>query len=171
MRMPGFATPYAPSTFAGVRSRPASHGTDIVEAREGEVMSTARSLSLVFSAGALGGLAKSVVAWGAGKLGFARALGVATAPALGPAWLYPHIVWGGLWGALFLIPVTGWGWIRRGLLLSLAPSVVQLFVVFPLKTKAGVVGLALGALTLLAVLFFNAVWGMVASFWLSVARA
>jgi len=133
-------------------------------------MPAARSLSLFFSAGALGGLANGIVIWAVGKLGFTHALGVAITPALTPGWLYPHIVWGGLWGALFLIPV-GWGWVRKGLLFSLGPSLVQLFLVFPLKTKAGVLGLALGALTPLAVLFFNAVWGVVASFWLTVVRA
>jgi hypothetical protein len=130
----------------------------------------ARSLSLFFSAGALGGLANSLVMWAVGKLGLAHTLGVTVAPALTPGWLYPHVVWGGVWGALFLIPL-GWGWVRKGLFLSLGPSVAQLFLVFPLKTKAGVLGLALGALTPLAVLFFNAVWGVVASFWLTVVRA
>jgi hypothetical protein len=132
-------------------------------------MPAARSLSLFFAAGALGGLANSLVLWVVGKLGFAHTLGT-IAPALTPGWLYPHIVWGGLWGALFLIPL-GWDWVRKGLFLSLAPSVVQLFLVFPLKTKGGAVGLALAALTPLAVLFFNAVWGVVASFWLTVVRA
>lgn len=134
-------------------------------------MSIARSLSLFFSAGALGGLAKSVVLWAVGKLGYAHVVGVAVAPGLTPGWLYPHLVWGGLWGALFLIPVTGWGWIRKGLFVSLGPSLVQLFRAFPPNTKPGVLGLALGALTLLAVLAWNAVWGMVASFWLTVVRA
>jgi hypothetical protein len=151
---------------------PAPAGTaareiDVVAKTQGEVMPVARSLSLYFSAGALGGLANSVVVWAVGHLGLAH---VASAPALTPGWLYPRIVWGGLWGALFLLPVS-WGWFRKGLLLSLGPSLVQLFLVFPLKTKAGVLGLALGLLTPLAVLFFNAVWGVVASFWLTVVRA
>lgn len=133
-------------------------------------MPIARSLSLYFSAGALGGLANSVVVWGVGRLGVAHSLGVAIAPALTPGWLYPRIVWGGLLGALFLLPIS-WGWVRKGLLLSLGPSVVQLLVVFPLRTKAGVLGLALGALTPLAVLFFNAVWGVVTSFWITVVGA
>jgi hypothetical protein len=131
----------------------------------------ARSLSLFFSAGALGGLANGVVVWGAGRLGISHALGIALAPGLTAGWLYPRIVWGGLWGVLFVLPLTRWGWVRRGLVLSLAPSLVQLFLVFPLKTKGGVLGLALGALTPLAVLCFNAVWGLVASFWLTVVRA
>jgi len=131
----------------------------------------ARSLSLFFSAGALGGLANGLVVWALGRFGITHALGIALAPVLTPGWLYPRIVWGGLWGALFILPLTRWGWVRRGLVLSLGPSLVQLFLVFPLKTKGGVLGLALGALTPLAVLCFNAVWGLVASFWLTVVRA
>ena len=66
----------------------------------------ARSLSLFFAAGALGGLANSLVAWGFGELGISRALGVSIAPGLTAAWLYPRIVWGGLWGFAFLLPIA-----------------------------------------------------------------
>ncbi len=34
------------------------------------------------------------------------ALGVKIAPAFTPAWLYQRLVWGGLWGWLFLLPVN-----------------------------------------------------------------
>ena len=133
-------------------------------------MSTARSLSLYFAAGALGGLANSLVVWLFGELGVTAALGVSIAPALSPGWLYPRIVWGGIWGALFILPME-MGWVQRGLLYSLGPSAVQLFIVFPVKAGKGLFGLELGALTPVFVLFFNAVWGLVASWWVRGTRA
>ena len=121
---------------------------------------------LFFAAGALGGLANSVVAWSFGELGVSRALGVSLQPELSPAWLYARVVWGGLWGGLFVLPLANRAWVRRGLLLSLGPSLVQLLVVFPARS-AGMLGLGLGALTPLLVLTTNAVWGLVASWWVA----
>ncbi len=130
----------------------------------------ARALSLCFAAGALGGLANSLFLWLLGELGVTRALGISIAPELTPAWLYPRVVWGGLWGLCFAMPVS-LGWLARGLALSLGPSLVQLFVVFPLQAQRGLLGLELGALTPLLVLVVNAVWGVVASWWVRSNRA
>jgi hypothetical protein len=126
---------------------------------------TIRKLSLVFSAGAFGGLLNSVAVWAFGAAGVASALGVKIAPELTPEWLYPRLVWGGIWGVLFLIPVRS-SHFARGLLWSLGPSAVQLFVVFPVKAQKGMMGLELGALVPLFVLFYNAVWGVAAAYWL-----
>lgn len=109
--------------------------------------------------------ANSLAVWLFGALGITTALGVSIAPALTPAWLYPRLVWGGIWGILFLSPVPRGSWWLRGLVFSLGPSIVQLLVVFPVKTDAGALGLGLGALTPIFVLLFNAVWGLVAA-WL-----
>ena len=133
-------------------------------------MTAAHSLSLFFAAGALGGLVNSLVVWLCGELGVSRALGVSLSPDLTPTWLYPRIVWGGLWGLLFALPVS-LGWFARGLLLSLAPSLVQLLLVFPIRAGRGVFGLELGVLTPGLVLVFNAVWGVVASWWVRGTRA
>lgn len=130
----------------------------------------ARSLSLVFAAGSLGALANSLFVWLAGALGITPALGIAIAPALTPQWLYPRIVWGGIWGFLFLLPVWSDQWVRQGLLLSLGPTLVQLFVVFPLKAQKGVLGLELGVLTPVLVIVANAVWGLVTAYWLRRVR-
>jgi hypothetical protein len=125
-----------------------------------------RRLSLAFAAGAVGGLANGLAVWFAGDAGITHRLGVAIAPALSAAWLYPRIVWGGLWGFLFLLSTSAPGPLSRGLLLSLAPSLFQLLVVFPYWSHQGMLGLHLGLLTPVAVLVFNAVWGIVAAFWL-----
>ena len=56
------------------------------------------------AAGCLGGLVNSLVVWQGGELGIARWAGVTMAPVLSARWLYPRIVWGGIWGLLFLLP-------------------------------------------------------------------
>lgn len=127
-------------------------------------MSAARSLSLFFAAGAIGALANSVLVWLFGELGIPRALGVALAPEGSAGWLYPRIVWGGLWGLLFVLPLKA-AVVPRGLLVSLAPTLFQLFVVFPAWAGKGVAGLELGLLTPVFVVLYNAVWGVTASWW------
>jgi hypothetical protein len=134
------------------------------------VDAAAKRLSLAFAAGALGALANGLAIWLAGDFGLTAAIGVSIAPQLTPAWLYPRISWGGLWGFMFALPVLDRSWAVRGLVFSLAPTIVQLFVVFPEKTNAGVMGLGLGALTPLVVLAANAIWGLVAAGWYRLVR-
>lgn len=129
-----------------------------------------KNLSLAFTAGCLGGLMNSFAVWLFGALGINQALGVSIAPKLTPAWLYPRMVWGGLWGFLFLLPLKGLTYTTRGLLLSLGPSMGQLLIVFPFRAQKGFFGLQLGYLTPLMVLFFNAVWGVYAAYWLKATR-
>lgn len=125
-----------------------------------------RRLSLVFAAGALGGLVNSTVIWLFGRAGITAELGVKLAPAFTPAWLYPRLVWGGIWGFLFLLPLAQNRPFQQGLLISLGPTIVQLFVIFPYQLNKGMLGLELGTLTPVFVLFFNAVWGVAAALWL-----
>lgn len=122
-----------------------------------------RRLSLYFSAGCVGGFINSLAVWLFGILGITSALGVKIAPALTPAWLYPRIVWGGLWGFAFLIPLLKVSRMTKGLILSLGPTLVQLFVIFPLKANKGAMGIELGMLTPVLVILFNAVWGVSAA--------
>ena len=129
-----------------------------------------RNLSLVFVAGCWGALWNSLAVWLFGLLGIAAALGVHIAPALTPAFLYPRLVWGGLWGFLFLIPLGRRSFPARGFFFSLAPTLVQLFLVFPVMAHKGVLGLQLGYLTPVMVVFYNAVWGLGAGLWLKWAR-
>jgi hypothetical protein len=126
-----------------------------------------KDATMVFSAGCLGGLTNSLAVWLFGAIGITALFGVGIAPSLTPAWLYPRIVWGGLWGALFLLPVLKGSCYLRGLLFSLGPSIVMLFIVFPYKAGKGVMGLELGLLTPVFVLIFNAVWGLTAAAWLT----
>ena len=122
-----------------------------------------KKLFILFSAGCLGALMNSIAVWLFGSLGITGSLGVSIAPALTPNFLYPRIVWGGLWGFLFSIPILKSHFIKKGTLMSLFPTIVQLFVVFPYKAGKGMAGLDLGLLTPLFVLFYNWIWGVVTS--------
>ena len=126
----------------------------------------AKRLTVIFAAGCLGGLANSLAVWLFGAYGVTKSLGVRIAPDLSPVWLYPRLVWGGIWGLLFLLPVFRSSVLKRGLLLSLGPTIIQLFVVFPYKADQGMMGMGLGALTPLLVFVFNAIWGITVAIWL-----
>jgi len=119
-----------------------------------------KKLMILFAAGCLGALANSLVVWQFGSLGFNAALGVNITPALSAHWLYPRIVWGGIWGLVFLLPFYASKPVMKGAILSLMPSAIQLFVVFPFKAHKGLGGVELGLLTPLLVLVFNWVWGV-----------
>jgi hypothetical protein len=126
-----------------------------------------RNASLGYAAGSLGGLANSLEVWAVGFLGITAAAGVKAAPAFTFPWLYPRVVWGGLWGFLFLLPFLKQSPIVRGIVYGLGPTLVQLFVALPFKFEQGVMGLNLGMLTPLFVLVANIIWGVVASLWMS----
>jgi hypothetical protein len=125
---------------------------------------------MCFAAGCFGALVNSITVWLFGDLGISKQLGVAIAPHLSAGWLYPRIVWGGLWGFLFLLPLLRSKPLLQGFVLSLAPTAMQLFYVFPVQAHKGIGGLELGLLTPLLVVFFNWVWGAVTALILKLAK-
>jgi len=129
-----------------------------------------KKLLIFFAAGCLGALANSLTVWFFGDWGITSSAGVSISPSLTPGWLYPRIVWGGLWGLLFILPMLQSKPLLKGALLSLFPTIVQLFVIFPYQTRFGIAGLELGMLTPLFVLFFNWVWGVVTALTIRFAR-
>ena len=68
-----------------------------------------------------------------------------------------------------MLPLLHKNWVARGLLFSLGPSLALLFYFFPMKGP-GMGGMGLGQLTPVFVLFFNAVWGLVAAWWYKSVR-
>lgn len=103
--------------------------------------------------------------WIAGEARLTTRLGVRLMPDLTYEWMMPRVLWGGLWGLLFMLPLLPRRSIYlRGFLLSLVPTLAQLFYFFPL-TSRGMLGLSFGQLTPLYVLFFNAIWGLTAAWW------
>ncbi len=97
-------------------------------------------------------------------------MGVYLVPALTIEWFCPRVVWGGIWGFLFALPLFRSSIFVRGFLFSLVPTFAELFVVFPYIIDRGVMGFALGTLTPLFVLFFNLVWGFTGAFWARLTR-
>lgn len=100
------------------------------------------------------------------------ALGVNIAPGLSKGDLYQKVVWGGIFGFLFLIPLRKYirQWWLRAIIFGIVPSLVQMFLVFPFSTPFGVGGTGLGALTPVFVLIFNTIgWGIPAYAWFRLA--
>ncbi len=132
-------------------------------------MITPRTLSLSFSAGAVAALVSSAAAWFVGEIGIADHFKVDMHPQLTTAWFFPNILWGAAFGLLFCLPILDKWTILRGLVIGLIPAAVELFVIYPIVQKQGVMGCQLGDLTPLFVLGLNALWGLVAAFWLKVS--
>ncbi|MDD3618890.1 MAG: hypothetical protein PHX57_05800, partial [Desulfobulbaceae bacterium] len=114
-----------------------------------------KKLLLFYAAGCLGGLVNSIALWLLGDFDITRTLGIDIAPALTPAWLYPRIVWGGIWGLTFVLPMLDAKLLLKGSLLSLLPSLVQLFFIYPYHAHKGMAGLEMGMLTPLLVITLN----------------
>ncbi len=138
-------------------------------------MSTAlKRIGVVYSAGTFGALVNTWMIWYLGSMGVPQKFGVAIAPSWSLSFLYPRLVWGGLWGLLFLAPFWRSGFwagvFSRGIMFSILPTLFQLLYVFPFLQGKGTMGLALGKLTPLFVFFYNAVWGFFTAFWLYMVK-
>lgn len=127
-------------------------------------MKQARALMAVcFCAGMLGALCSSLAAWQAGQFGLPAMLDVRMAPSLTLPWLYSRLVWGGLWGLIYFLAVgplkSRRHWARKGLWISLLPTLHQLLFVYPYMTGHAWLGQDLGAFTPLFVVLYNLIWG------------
>jgi len=129
-----------------------------------------RQLSVCFTAGLIGGLTNAIFVWGTGAFGLSAMMGVAIAPAWTPPWLYQRLVWGGIWGLAFVLPILSGSILARGFVFGLGPTAVQLLVVFPKMLGKGMYGLELGHLTPVYVVLANTVWGVAAAWWMSISE-
>ena len=119
------------------------------------------------TAGALGGAVQAVMIWFFGQLGLFIVMYLPLAPPLTLPWLYQRMVWGGLWGLLFLLPVLrSWKHWKRGWLVGLFPAAGSLFYFLPFQDGHGMMGLNLGGAMPPVVIFFGLVWGMLAGMFL-----
>ncbi len=121
-------------------------------------------ITVCFCAGMLGALCSSLVAWKSGQMGFPAMAGVRMTPALTTDWIYSRLVWGGLWGLAYFLAVgplkSRRHWARKGLWISLLPTLFQLLVVYPYMTSYRWLGLELGQLTPLFIFAYNLIWGL-----------
>jgi hypothetical protein len=132
-------------------------------------MKLVRQASGAFTGGALGGLVDSLNIWLMGKAGISDLLGVGMKPEFTAPWLYQRMIWGGIWMLLLLLPVLKGRTAVRGMLFSLLPSAMMLFLVLPSMGK-GMLGLGFGSLTPVVVIGLNLIYGLVASFWYQAAN-
>jgi len=120
-------------------------------------------LAVCFCAGLIGALISSLFLWMIGGWGLTAMAGVKLAPALTTDWLYPRLIWGGLWSIPYFLsvgmPRARRHWVRKALWCSLLPTLAMLFITFPYQMGLGQGGLRLGLLTPLFVLIVNLVWG------------
>ena len=119
----------------------------------------ARRLASAYFAGAVAALGATLALWLLARADLLVAIGVSLAPRLGWELLASRVFAGSLWG-LGLIAVRRQipGLTRAALVLSLAPSGIELFVLMP-EAGRGMLGVSYGALTPLVVLAANAFWG------------
>jgi hypothetical protein len=134
-------------------------------------MLNVRNIVAALLAGAFGGWVNGIALWLLGQLGVNQALGFAMAPPMTWSFLLPRLLYGGLWGLLFLIPFWPGRPYAKGALLSLAPTTYMLFKVLPVNLDQGVLGLGLGPGTPFMVLFYNVIWGIAAGWLWKLLRA
>ena len=125
-----------------------------------------RSASLAFTAGALGALANRILIWVLGLLAVIPPIHIAfPVPVPTKLWLYTAIVWGGLWGFLFLIRWHASWWLR-GIVFGLGPSLGVWLVIYPYIAHAGFFGMSHGIGALVIPFLANSIaWGLAASWW------
>ncbi|MEC9369401.1 MAG: hypothetical protein VX871_12000 [Pseudomonadota bacterium] len=117
------------------------------------------SAAAYYAAASIGGLAVALTIYFLGAVGVPAALGVSIAPPLTLPWLYKLIVWGGLWGLIFLLPLPITPLWLKCLLLTLAPVLAALVVFGPMGgTK--MFWLDKGALAPLYIYLVNIPWGL-----------
>lgn len=127
-------------------------------------MSRTRTLlSVCFCSGMLGALCSSLVAWQSAEYGLPAMLDVRLSASLTPAWIYKNLVWGGLWGLVYFLAVgplkSRRHWARKGLWISLFPTLFQLLVYYPYMTRYGWLGMGLGQFTAAFIFTYNIIWG------------
>lgn len=121
-----------------------------------------RALALAYAAGSAAALVEAGLLGALADAGLPQAAR-ATGATLAPTGLAVALVRGGLFGLALALPWPAGRWVRRGLLLALAPAAWQLLVVLSWREGAGPLGLGLGLATPFLVLAAKALWGVVAS--------
>lgn len=124
-------------------------------------------LSVTFAAGTVGAVVNMGAAWLFAQMHLFSLLHCNIHIDVTREWIYSRLVWGGLFGLFFVLPIWTGKSVRRGLLFGLLPAAFQLFVVFPLLLHKQLLGLNFGFTTPLFVIVLNLLWGLAASGWLA----
>lgn len=126
-----------------------------------------KKILLCFIAGCLGGIAVNVVNIILALVNIPHYIGVDLSQDSSIIALYMDLLWGGLWGILFLIPILENLLFVKGVLLSLIPTLFQLFVVLPKLYGVNILGLEFSILLPLYIFLLNGIWGIFAALFLS----
>lgn len=122
-----------------------------------------QSAAAYYAAGSLGGLAVGLTIVGVGSAGITAMLGVDLNPPLTLPWIYKLMVWGGIWGLIFLLPIPISPFWLKCVLLTLAPVLAAL-VYFGPHSGTAMFWLDKGTLTPLAIYLANIPWGLVTGY-------
>ncbi|MEC7838669.1 MAG: hypothetical protein VX777_01365 [Chlamydiota bacterium] len=122
-----------------------------------------KKVGYCFAAGCLGGVAMNVVNLVFGIVNIPEFLGVDMAQDVNANSLYSDLFWGGIWGLLFLIPLLKDVPLVRGVLVSIVPSLAQLFIFLPLVKGVNFLEGEFRLMLPVYVFLLNSVWGIVAS--------
>src|SRR5262249_49041017 len=120
-------------------------------------MAILRQLTLGFGAGAFGACILSLVIFVLGRFGLPERFGVAMPPFDLPAF-YRVVVWGGIWGFLFVVPVMSRLWWLKGIIIGLIATAAAAFFFSPELGRGP-------AMLLVYAVVINAIWGVAAGFW------
>jgi len=128
-------------------------------------MAILRLLTLGFGAGAFGGLILWAAALGLARIGLPALLDL-TAP-LPDIHTVVHraIVWGGLWGLLFAVPVMNRAAWLKGIVIGLLATAALVFYFGPGLRAGPPLGIAYAAV------LNGLVWGIAAGFWWALVSA
>ena len=126
-------------------------------------------LSLTFSAGVVGSVVSLLIAWLLQRIGLFATIGCHLPVSSDEAWICSRLVWGGIFGLFFVLPVIPNSFFKRGLLLGLLPGLFELLVVLPIFQGQTVLGLNLGYTTPLVVMALSLLWGVLAASWLKMS--
>lgn len=125
----------------------------------------------VVGAGGIGAFLQSLLIYVLGQFGLFSLLRLPLEFPFDLVWFYQRISWGGLWGLVFLLPFwRGAPHLKRGIILGILPALLTLLLFLPFKDGHGYLGLNLGFMMPVVVLFFNVVWGMITGWLCDLAR-
>lgn len=122
-------------------------------------MAIFRQLTLGFGAGAFGALILALVSVVLNTLKVQTLIGLPPPPAPESylPLLYRLVVWGGIWGLLFAVPVLNRAWWLKGIIIGVLATLAILFYFNP--------GVTTPPVRFAYVLVLNSIWGIAAGAW------
>ncbi|WP_299004467.1 hypothetical protein [uncultured Shewanella sp.] len=125
---------------------------------------------VLFGAGCIGALLASLLFWLLTYLGLGHYVKFPYFPVLSAGWLYPKVLWGGVYGLLLLIPILESKLWLKVILLSILITLVHLFIALPFSVYRGAAGLNIGLYAFLFALLFNFLWASITALTVKFAK-